>query len=509
MRPLTLVVCALAIAPSTAQAALSGFGPTSLAHGFPLWYADAAGFKVAPCLEAKVLDVGGQLMKPCMTLEPVPGSPLSFPQNFGVEEMYWSADALAVFSSTQGGLPFGAPGDVTVSMALVASFPALVVAEGQQVVFARLRVRANVPMTGTYRITHPFGPMDYAVSGVGGGREINHNQEIGNFVSPGRTGDYSLALLDGPAPPLPGEVGPPPKVDVLDRSIGPFLLPAATPPFLEALNGDLYLAIPQTIVNGLVVPLEQPITGSPVGQNFVRLELLNPPLGFALNGAAGTNVVETTGFSVSGKVFRDDPAPQPPVANPDRGGTTIGVAVDIDVLANDTDPGSLHFIDPQGLGLGAAPPYAIAATTPHGTVVRRTATATGRSSFVYTPAPGFTGTDSFSYVVQDTGGLISAPATVSVIVEDLKIVRAALRLRHLRFAVSGTTSEPFGPDLAPNVIRVHAGPDATGALLAQATVAADGSWACAGAFEVKQSWRSVTVVSANSTAIKNVPLSLR
>ena len=49
-----------------------------------------------------------------------------------------------------------------------------------------------------------------------------------------------------------------------------------------------------------------------------------------------------------------------------------------------------------------------------GTVQRFTEFATGRTTFVYTPAPAFTGVDTFQYVVQDKGGLVSAPATVTV-----------------------------------------------------------------------------------------------
>jgi hypothetical protein len=123
-----------------------------------------------------------------------------------------------------------------------------------------------------------------------------------------------------------------------------------------------------------------------------------------------------------------------------------------------------HGIDPQAIGLPSTapgdPPGTILLTRPlvtsnGGTVQRATPLATGRPVLVYTPAPGFAGTDSFEYVVQDSGGLVSEPATVTVLVEDLVIAKAEVRLRTGRWRVHGSSSAT-----AANTVTLFAGPRA-------------------------------------------------
>ena len=93
---------------------------------------------------------------------------------------------------------------------------------------------------------------------------------------------------------------------------------------------------------------------------------------------------------------------QPPVANNDTytatENTTLTVAAP-GVLANDTAP--------QGQALTSQ----ITTQPAHGTV-----TLNDNGSFNYTPTAGYTGPDSFTYTDQDTAGLGSRPATVSLTV---------------------------------------------------------------------------------------------
>ncbi|WP_027346452.1 cadherin-like domain-containing protein [Hamadaea tsunoensis] len=87
-----------------------------------------------------------------------------------------------------------------------------------------------------------------------------------------------------------------------------------------------------------------------------------------------------------------------PAARPDTATTATGTAVDVPVLANDTDDDG----DPTAL---------LSTTMPaHGT-----ASITGDDTIRYIPAPGFTGTDSFSYTITDGRGAV-ASATVTVTV---------------------------------------------------------------------------------------------
>ncbi|NQT88432.1 tandem-95 repeat protein, partial [bacterium] len=100
--------------------------------------------------------------------------------------------------------------------------------------------------------------------------------------------------------------------------------------------------------------------------------------------------------------IRDMLPPLPPVAVDDNYRTTLGSALVVDavrgVLANDSDP--------QGDPITAAPE-----TLPTDGILALAAD----GSFTYTPAPGFEGTDTFTYRVND-GALDSDPATVTLIV---------------------------------------------------------------------------------------------
>jgi hypothetical protein len=91
-----------------------------------------------------------------------------------------------------------------------------------------------------------------------------------------------------------------------------------------------------------------------------------------------------------------------PTANDDFA-VGSGGQVFINVLGNDTDPDGNSHIQYSG---------SVAATQPaHGTVI-----VDGSSNLVtYTPNPGFSGTDRFTYTVTDDAGASSAPATVTVV----------------------------------------------------------------------------------------------
>jgi hypothetical protein len=89
----------------------------------------------------------------------------------------------------------------------------------------------------------------------------------------------------------------------------------------------------------------------------------------------------------------------PPVTNPDSARVCTGGSVDINVLANDSDPeGNL---DCASLAVNIPPA--------NGTAVVMGCTGTGASCagcFIrYTPTPGFAGADGFSYSISDASGL--------------------------------------------------------------------------------------------------------
>jgi MYXO-CTERM domain-containing protein len=94
----------------------------------------------------------------------------------------------------------------------------------------------------------------------------------------------------------------------------------------------------------------------------------------------------------------------PPVARADVGITTTEeTAVDIDVLANDTDPDTIHgdVLSVQSVGSAS-----------HGTVVNN------GDDVRYTPATNYFGSDSFTYTVRDSAGATSS-ASVTVTVTNV------------------------------------------------------------------------------------------
>jgi hypothetical protein len=91
----------------------------------------------------------------------------------------------------------------------------------------------------------------------------------------------------------------------------------------------------------------------------------------------------------------------PPVAVDDYATTTVNTSVDIDVLANDTDPDGN--IDPTTVTIVRDPRRG-------GTVSVNPATGV----VTFTPALNFRGTDVFRYRVSDTAGATSNRARVRV-----------------------------------------------------------------------------------------------
>ncbi|MBS0394551.1 MAG: cadherin-like domain-containing protein [Proteobacteria bacterium] len=92
-----------------------------------------------------------------------------------------------------------------------------------------------------------------------------------------------------------------------------------------------------------------------------------------------------------------------PSANDDGASTSSATAVTIPVLANDGSVGAP--IDPASLTIVASP-------------ANGSASVDGAGRVTYTPNPGFSGADAFTYTVADTLGGVSTPATVTVVVAE-------------------------------------------------------------------------------------------
>jgi hypothetical protein len=238
------------------------------ANGFPYWYGDGTD-TLELCLDKPV----GATDNCALTgVLPDPNAPITFPQerdaahNFPDEAFYWMAT---------GGGDIGAganAGKTLVTMAVEAAFVNGPPQPGEQMVFARTRLRLDIPETGRYTVVWPYGKKDF--DATAGGRTINVTQDVG--LAPGQF------------------------TDALTGNIGPFLRWDASPPAAP----DGFLGDAGTLHD---------VTGSPYeyggrAANFVRIE---GPVGAILRTAGGanacpdrpadTNCVEYPQFSVLGK----------------------------------------------------------------------------------------------------------------------------------------------------------------------------------------------------------------
>lgn len=254
----------LIAASGAAYAGLTGVdpGPYTAATGhFPLWYKDQNELSLELCQSRAVSTRVAATVPPsymCL-LNAAPGVyddalPMVFPDNFPDEAFWFTAetDIPAVGNS-------GYELEVYVA-AVEAAFAAELPVDGDQVSFARIRIRASVPTPGTYTVTHPYGVETFTVAAANVGRRaINMTRDIGIGVP----GNFNGALN--------GNIGP----------------------FLRSINGPYTAVNPDTGITESFVGdpnLSEPVTGSPSGNNFVRIQ-----------GPAGT--IQSNNFSVSGKVL--------------------------------------------------------------------------------------------------------------------------------------------------------------------------------------------------------------
>ncbi|WP_095120178.1 hypothetical protein [Pseudomonas sp. Irchel s3f10] len=255
------VLVVSALAQGIAQAALFAVDPgpyTPANGGFASWYQDSHGRTLDLCLSkalsSRVPSAPGAPSYMCSLL-PTPGvfddtQPIVFPTNFP-DEAFWFTGETALVDAARGI-------DLGYVSAIEAAFAAEEPVEGDQVSFARIRIRVDVPTAGTYVITHPYG-VDVFNIDTPGRRAINMTRDIG--IGTPKTYDGALK----------GDIGP----------------------FLRSVNG------PYTETNPLTGAAEQfvgdpnlneAVTGSPFNTNYVRIE---GPNGLDLR----TNV-----FAVSGKL---------------------------------------------------------------------------------------------------------------------------------------------------------------------------------------------------------------
>lgn len=232
---------------------------------FASWYQDSHGRALDLCLSTNVSSrVAGAPGAPAYmcTLATAPGvfdetQPLVLPGNFPDEAFWFMGDAS--ITDAASGI------DLRYVSAIEAAFSGGDPVDGDQISFARIRIRVDVPTPGIYTITHPYGvdvfdvtPEDFGTTGT---KAINMTRDLGI----GEPKTYGGAL---------------------GGDIGPFLR-SVNGPYVEinpnGSGSDTFIGDPNLL---------EPVTGSPYNTNYVRIE-----------GPNGIDV-RTNLFSVSGKLSK-------------------------------------------------------------------------------------------------------------------------------------------------------------------------------------------------------------
>ena len=305
---LAAIVCiVLPAAWASAQQAqgLAAVGAVDPANGFPKWYLDKNGLQLGACLDVGALDPCGLIAAGAI---PNPALPISFPANFPGEFFYMRATAR--IDGIGGGL-----NRADLGLAHEGAFAGGVVAAGNQITFARLRLRVTGGLVpgATYTMTTPYGTKAFVAAATG---TINFTDTQGCLAAPPAC-PFALALAN--------------------TNVGPFVQwdPAASVPPAGYIGQP---AIPHAII------------ASPFGTNIFRLAGLNV-------GGPGINVVETNLFRVTGKLFVRDATTTTLTStpNPSAGGQAVTLTATVTPVppAAGVPTGTIAFKD-GGVTIGTA-----------------------------------------------------------------------------------------------------------------------------------------------------------
>jgi len=246
--------------------------------------------------------------------------PMVFPDNWP-SELFWFLAETTIPAGSVAGYSL----DAYVA-GIEAAFAGGPPKPGDQVSFARIRIRASVPNNrrGIYTITHPYGVETINVT-QGGRRAINITKDAGV----GGPVDFSGALTG---------------------AVGPFLTSAngtitATNP--ETGSTEIFIGDPN--IRGPVTPILNPVTGLPV--DYVEI-----------SGPAGT--LRTNLFAVSGKIL--DSRPATPLTVERSTYSRNGAGSRISVFANSNPANSVCYRETLALLPGTPPSPCLRNMIPNG-----------------------------------------------------------------------------------------------------------------------------------------------
>jgi hypothetical protein len=234
------------------HAALSAVGPVDPPTGFPFYYQDGNGLGLELCTSFADNGAGNLCLlgaePPFFNgSPPLRINPVNIPS-----ELFWFLANASVPTAT---------GDALYVAALEAAFGGGDPVNGDQVSFARIRIRVDVPEPGgTYTVIHPYG-VNVFNNVAPGIRAINFTDDVG--------------------------LAPPPPINFNGALTG------AIGPFLRSTGGDILVGAETFIGDPNVLTT---VVGSPFGTNFFRVE--GPNI-----GGPGINFVQVDDFNLLGKVF--------------------------------------------------------------------------------------------------------------------------------------------------------------------------------------------------------------
>ncbi|WP_095120177.1 Ig-like domain-containing protein [Pseudomonas sp. Irchel s3f10] len=292
-----------------AQLAAVDPGPYTFATGkFPMWYQDENQLSMELCQSRAASSRVAATTPPaymCILLAE-PGiyddaQSMIFPDNWPPEAFWFLAETTIADNAAGYGVDAYVAG-------IEAAFASENPADGDQQSFARIRIRVNVPVAGTYTITHPYGVETVNVTAPGR-RAINITRDIGI----GAPGNFTGAVN--------GAIGP----------------------FLRSVNGPYTEVNPDTGATETFVGdpnLNEAVTGSPFNTNFLRI-----------TGPAGT--IQSSVFSLSGKVLDNRQQTQVEIDRATYRRTAAGVRAE--VFAKASNSSTLCFRETVALLPGPPP----------------------------------------------------------------------------------------------------------------------------------------------------------
>ena len=362
---------------------LAAVGPL-LANGFPAWFQDRQGLALEQCLTTPATVVPVGVTDPCALAGTVGAGAIAPFTNFPDEFFFMRA------VSVMDAGPAGA-GKATLTMALEGAFASGAAQAGQQILFARFRLRvlgANLTPGATYTLTYPYGTQTFVATperNAPARGEINANDDQGCFAAPCL--DFGGVLNS--------------------TNVGPFLQwdPAVLPAAPVGYIGD-----PAVL---------HPIIGSTFPDNN-KFRLEGPNI-----GGPGVNAIETNLFVIIGKKFTGV-VPPPLTVNRASYVRPSAASAQVNVFAQSSGAATLVA---SGAGIPATPLTRDAATGRFFAPIVPT-----------TPAslPGF---------VRITASVVGAPDTIvdKALVDEISVSNATFDENNNTLTVQATSSDLLGP----------------------------------------------------------------